>query len=432
MDPKLAESISLLRHAIISPVLMDSTAAQLAYFKQIASREFEVPGRGLRRFTPGTMKGWLYRFRKYGLPGITPRTRSDAGGFRTISSEQSLKIRTHREENLELSCVKFYDLCVREKILGAKPVCMETLRRFLKQEGLYQARTTIPRKRFEMARFGELWTGDFMHGPEVLLAAGDKKTRRSILLAIIDDHSRLIVAQRWGATEDTKLIELVFKDALLAHGLPDRLYCDNGASFSSTYLSRACANLQVGLVHSKPYDSPSRGKIERFFRTVRQNFLPDIPKGEVWDLARLNTAFAAWVRDHYHHGPHRGIGGVRPIDRHQRSVREYPRKRVTEEQIDEFFLVSCLRLVNRDCTFSLHTVYYEVPPQFIGRRVEIKYAQDAPSDVYLYENGMRVIKCQPVDSIRNGKSFYAPSPRISDVALHQAHRRSSSSKGENV
>jgi putative transposase len=413
MDPKLTEAIGLLRHQIISPVLMETGKAQLAYFRTLSERDFDVPGRGPRRFSPTTMKAWLYRYRKHGFAGITPKIRIDRGAFRIISSDMKERIRKLRGENVDQSCIKFYELCLKEDVLGHPPLCMETLRRFLRSEKLYRPRTTVARKRFEMNYFGELWTCDYLHGPEVL---DGSRHRKAILLAIIDDHSRLITGAAFGFLENTKLLESVFKDAILAHGLPDRLYCDNGAAFSSHYLSRVCANLGIGLVHSKPYDSPSRGKIERFFRTVRGRFLVDVR--ENLDLASLNLAFQRWLREDYHHGHHRGIDG-RPVDRHQISVRAFPRKRVSEETLEEFFLVTIERTVAKDCTVSLNGIYYEVPPQYIGRRVELKFSQENQSEIFLYDQGQRIAKILPVDSRFNGKNFYQPSPRISDVSIHE-------------
>jgi transposase InsO family protein len=330
------------------------------------------------------------------------------------------KIKSLRMEHIDRSCVKFYDLCLREGILGSPPICSETLRRYLKSESLYQRRNAKPRKRFEMSYFGELWTCDFMHGPQILEQPGGKRRKKAILMAIIDDHSRMIVGAQFGFFENTRLIEQVFKDAILGFGLPDRLYCDNGAAFSSQYLSRVCAHLNIGLVHSKPYDSPSRGKIERFFRTVREGFLVDIHENQAWDIKSLNDAFQKWLRDNYHHELHHGIN-ARPVDRYQISIRDYPRKRIDEESLDEFFLVTIERVVNKDCTVSMHGIYYEVPPQFIGRRVELKFSQDHPSEVFLYDNGIRICRVQPVDAVLNGKSYYRPTPRISDVALHEVY-----------
>src|SRR5689334_17570287 len=108
MDPKIRELIGLQRHQIISPVLMESGKAQMAYFKELETREFDVPGKGIKRFTATTMKGWLYRYRKNGFAGLTPRVRKDAGQIRVLSDEAKQKIKSERQSYLNLSCVKFY------------------------------------------------------------------------------------------------------------------------------------------------------------------------------------------------------------------------------------------------------------------------------------------------------------------------------------
>jgi transposase InsO family protein len=415
MDEKIAEGIALLRHQIISPVLTDSDKTAMNYFRQISTKDFDVPGRGPRRYAPGTMRLWLYAYRKKGFQALKPKMRTDKGSFRLLADSVKDDIRKLRQLHPDLSCVKFYDRLINEGKLGVPPICIETLRRFLKVEGLYSLQERTPRKRFEMRYFGELWTADFMHGPYIF---DGKRQRRAILMAIIDDHSRLITGFQWSWSEDTKLLEETFKEALLKYGLPDRFYCDNGAAFSSSYLSLVCANTGIGLVHSKPYDSPSRGKIERFFRTVRQNFLPDVEeKNPTWTLKKLRDFFTIWIRDYYHQRVHNGIQ-MRPIDRYQNSITDFPRKRIDEETLEEYFLVSIQRSVGKDSTISLNNVAFEVPPQYIGKKVDLKFSQNTgPTEVFLYDNGIRITKITPVDSQLNGQT-YKPTPRISDVALH--------------
>ena len=240
MDKKIAEAIGLLRHQIISPVLMDSGQSQLIYFRLIAEKVFDVPGRGPRNFKATTMKTWLNRYKKHGFKGIVPNVRSDYGAYRKMSSQLQSQLLERRRSNQEISVVRFYKQCLEENILGTPPLCLATVRRFLKSHELEKPRSVTARKRFEMSIFGELWTGDFMHGPQVSVQKGTKK---AILFAVIDDHSRLIVGSEFGLHENTLRIEDVLKNALLTYGLPDRIYLDNGASFSSQYLARCCANL---------------------------------------------------------------------------------------------------------------------------------------------------------------------------------------------
>lgn len=398
MNDEIRKAIGLLRHQIISPVLMETRRKQMSYFRTVSLSEYMVPGVGLKRFAPETMKGWLKKYKKHGFAGITPKKRTDTGRQRAIPPAAALEIRKLRDEYLDVSVAKFYRLCLKAEILGKPPICQQTLRRYLQSENLFSTgEAPKGRKRYEMDYFGELWVGDFMHGPVL----SEPRRRKAILLGIIDDHSRMIVGHRWSFEETTLPIEVVFKEALLRYGKPNRLYVDNGPSFSGAYLRSVCAPLGIGLIHSKPYDSPSRGKIERFWRTVRASFLSDF-KGQ--SLQELNSAFEVWLRDQYHANLHSGIG-CRPLDRYQMSIAEYPRPRVAEEEVEEHFLVSIERKVNRDATISFNNLIYEVPVAYIGTKIQIRYSQDNPRELYLYENNERVSALKVVDARANGKTY---------------------------
>ena len=119
----------------------------------------------------------------------------------------------------------------------------------------------------------------------------DGKKRRLLLCAIIDDHSRMIVGSNWALSESTETLEVALKQAALTYGLPKIFYCDNGSVFVSGHLQLVCARLGTALLHSKPYDSPSRGKIERFFRTVRLNFLPLLPTNVSYSIINQDAFY---------------------------------------------------------------------------------------------------------------------------------------------
>src|SRR6266545_640806 len=154
--------------------------------------------------------------------------------------------------------------------------------------------------RFEADAPNQLWTGDALHGPVV----GGRKT---YLFAFIDDHSRALVGHRWGHAEDTVRLAAALRAALAARGVPQRIYVDNGSAFVDAQLLRACASLGIRLVHSRPGKPAGRGKIERVFRTVRDQFLVELgtPGGhQVADLVELNRLFTAWVETVYHRRAH--------------------------------------------------------------------------------------------------------------------------------
>jgi transposase InsO family protein len=412
MDKDIQNKIGLFRHKIISPVLMESGRSQVAYFKMIERREFDVPGIGPKKFKASTMKNWLNLYRKHGFIGITPKIRSDKGSARVFTKNDIKKIKDFRSKYLELPVTLFYEKCLADELLGNPPVCYSSLVRFLKQENLFKRKKSVSRKRYEMNRFGELWVGDFCHGPKV---KDGKRKRKAILLAIIDDHSRYIVGATFAYNESTKEVENVFKEAILSFGMPDRLYVDNGPSFSSNYLANACAQLNIGLVHSKPYDSPSRGKIERFFRTVRDRFFKLHEENEL-TLEEMNSKFQTWLQKDYLMKKHSSIK-VRPWDRYDSSTKEYPLKRVSSEELDEYFMSTFTRGVRKDSTVSIDAIFYEVPANYSGMRVEIRFVQSNHPKYFLYENDRRICELKAVDSRANGKT-YRPTKRDNSINFH--------------
>ncbi|WP_249465064.1 DDE-type integrase/transposase/recombinase [Streptomyces fradiae] len=169
--------------------------------------------------------------------------------------------------------------------------------------------------RFEATRGNELWTGDALHLPKI----GGRKT---YLFAFIDDHSRAIVGHRFGFAEDTVRLAAALRPALSARGVPESIYVDNGSAFVDTWLLRACASLAVRLTHSKPGRPQGRGKIERFFRTVRNQFLVELDEervGQIEHLTERNRLFTAWVETVYHRTVHSETGQP-PIERWPGSI----------------------------------------------------------------------------------------------------------------
>jgi putative transposase len=245
------------------------------------------------------------------------------------------------------------------------------LQRYFAEQGLFGPLAALPAAfgRFEAARPNELWTGDALHGPVI---AG----RKTYLFAFVDDHSRAIVGHRWGYAEDTVRLAAALRPALASRGVPEAIYVDNGSAFVDAWLLRACAKLGIKLVHSAPGRPQGRGKIERLFRTVREQFLveitgdPEVPaRHPVADLLELNRLFTAWVETVYHRRTHSETGQP-PLQRWQAGG---PFPLPTPAALREAFLWEERRTVTKTATISLHGNTYQVDPTLVGRRVELVF-----------------------------------------------------------
>jgi putative transposase len=214
--------------------------------------------------------------------------------------------------------------------------------------------------RFEAEFRNELWTGDALHGPLV-------DGHRTFLFCFIDDHSRLLVGYRWAAREDVLNASRALRAGIACHGLPTAVYVDNGSPFVSGQLLRACAVLGIRLIHSRPGRPEGRGKIERVFRTVRQEVLGELEDHPPQSLQELNRTFQAWVEQVYHQRVHTGTGQT-PLERF---VVAGPPQLPAEVSLREAFRWAERRTVSRTGTVEMHGNTYEVDPELAGRRVEL-------------------------------------------------------------
>ncbi|WP_320043088.1 DDE-type integrase/transposase/recombinase [uncultured Desulfobacter sp.] len=401
MDNETREQIALIRYKLISPVLAEPGRVQNEYFRSQAAKHHEFPRYGNRKIKISTLKSWLKAYRKHGFEGLKPKVRNDKGRPRKAGPQLMDAIRVQCKAYPYITAKKLHEMLSQKGLIGDPPIHYNTLLRIVKEEQLltFGNKRRDVRTSFETDHVNCLWIGDFMHGPLVTI---NRKMHKAILCAIIDDHSRMIVGHAFASTETVLSLTLVLKDAFLAFGFPERLYVDNGASFSSDFLAKTCALSGISLIHSKPYDSPSRGKIERFFRTIRDRFLSSLT--EKLTLEELNAAFDIWLHDDYHHKLHTGID-ERPIDRYHRSVSHTNITRPAKAELDEIFLARYERVVNNDSTISFKGNIFEVPTAYIRQRVDVRHPVDADQELYLYDKDIRVCRLKFVDKRQNARTF---------------------------
>jgi putative transposase len=363
VDDSDRRELGLFRYALIREAADAglSKAERGRLVRALAEREHAAPDGRLVRVGRTTLDRWIRDYRRGGFEALVPRPRVVAP--RTAAETLELAFALKRER-LERTAAQ-----VREIMLAAGgPVPgLRTVQRHFAREGLnIRADGRSPGRvygRFEAQARNELWTGDGLHGPK--LAAG--AARRAVLVAFIDDHSRLLVGWRWGTGEDVFRLEAALRAGLMARGVPEAILVDRGSAFVSSQLLRACAVLGVRLIHASPRAAATKGKIERFFRTVRDQFLVEIDDGV--ELCELNRLFSAWLEVVYHRRLHSETQQT-PLARFETAGA--PRL-PTPALLREAFLWSEQRTVTKTATVSLHGNQYEVDAALAGRKVELMF-----------------------------------------------------------
>jgi hypothetical protein len=231
------------------------------------------------------------------------------------------------------------------------------------------------RRRFAFAHAGQLWMSDVMHGPTVAIPGRGR--RKSYLIAFLDDATRVVPYCAFALSENTQAFLPIFKQALLRRGIPQRLYVDNGANYRSQHLALVCAKLGVALIHARPYQPQGKGKMERWFRTVRAQFVSRLTAADTDSLELLNRRLWAWVEGEYHQAPHRGLEDQTPLDRWAMSA-EQVRLPGAGLDLDALFLFETKRRVQRDRTVSLNGTLFEVDAALVNHTVTLRFDPGAP------------------------------------------------------
>ena len=356
-----ARTVGLFRYALIREAADSelTTRQRGRLVRALAQAEHQGPFGQPVRVSRATIDRWIRDWRRGGFDALVPPPRRVSP--RTPAEVLDLAAALKREVP-ERTAVQV------TAILRAQPAWApdeRTLQRHFARLELTTRPTGQPPAafgRFEADAPNQRWTGDALHGPTV-------NGRKAILCAFIDDHSRLLTGYRWARREDTVRLEAALHGGLAARGIPATIYVDNGSAFVDKQLLRACASLGIRLVHSRPGQPEGRGKIERFFRTVRDQFLVEIGSGrELDDLVQLNTLFTAWVETVYHRRDHSETEQT-PWDRWSTITPPLP----TPTQLREAFLWSEWRTVTKTATVSLHGNTYQVDAALIGRKVELVF-----------------------------------------------------------
>jgi len=361
--------------------------------RALAARDHVTPAGTHVRVSRVTLDRWIRAWRVGGFEALVPPARAAQPRSEAELLELACALRREAPRRTAAQIVTI----IRE--LHGRSPSERTIQRHLARRGLDRAGTPprVAYGRFEAEHPNDRWVGDALHGPVV-------DGRKTYLFAFLDDHSRVLTGYRWGLSEDTVRLEAALHAGLMARGVPRSVYLDNGAAMVSRQLLRACACLGIRLIHSAPYRPQGRGKIERFFRTVRDQFLVELERRGCRDLAELNRLFVAWVETKYHHSVHSETGEA-PIERFLAGgAPTLP----PPDALHEAFLWSERRRVSKVATVGLHGAIFEVDPALVGEQVELVFD---PFDLGRVEVRFQGRPMGPAKPFRIGRHSHHPMTR---------------------
>ena len=373
-----ARDVALFRYALIRPLADPglSPAERGALARELAARVHQGPFGEPVTVSRASVDRWVRGWRAGGFDALIPTERQVQARTDAAVLEPAAQLKRERRARTAAHIAR-----IIEQDRGWAPSARTLQRLFDRLELNTRPDGVAPAVfgRFEADAPDELWVTDGLHGPII-------DGRRAVLFALLDDHSRYVVGHRWGHGEDTLGMQAALHDAVKTHGRPRWLYCDNGAAYSSAQLAWSAAVLDIKLVHSRPGRPQGRGKIERWNRTCRDQFLVEIDTtpadggSACGSLAELNRLFTAWLHQHYHQATHSETGTT-PAQRYHPPERT-PAPRPDVARLRRAFLWREQRKVTACATVSLHGNRYEVDPALVGRSIDLLFT---PFDLQIIE-----------------------------------------------
>jgi putative transposase len=360
----------------------------------------------LRQFTWRTIQTWFYRYKNHGITGMTNRARKDKGQARKVTPEELLEALNAARPHFHTQRTNrraLYRFCIENGLLQPDRIAQTTFYRFLREYDLLAPQDQDDNKKrlaFSMKYANQLWQADTMFGPFVATGVSSGSRKQAKLIAFIDDASRVLCHGEFFCEENVDTLVKAIRAAFYKRGVPEQLLVDNGSIYCCQEITLICARVGCLLRHTAVRDAAAKGKIERFFRRVRDQFL--VRNLDLSSLDALNRQFSHWVENDYNATVHDTLA-MKPIDRFGidlARVRFLP----PSEHNDELFYAEATRKVKKDNTFSFRNRRYETPVDLRDKEIQLRHdrRRDGATAIIIYHKGQRLGVARLLDAVANG------------------------------
>lgn len=400
---------------VVSRTFTDDSIS--AYFKRASKIEVDWPDGTKRKFSDQTMKWWLYKYRKYGLEGLMPKDRLDRGKARNLDEGQKEYIARLINQYPRITGVMIHEKMIEDGILNKDDCSVDTIQRYIRNSGLRNGNgktLTKERRTWEFAHSCDGYEADTCH--TFYIYDDEGIYRKTYLIAIIDNHSRMIVGAEFFFNDNAVNFQKVWHDAVLRYGRSKVIILDNGSSYKNKSTKEIESRLGTKIIYNPPYSPTGKALIERFFHTMKMRFM-DVHNGSDYhSLGELNNDLNRWINE-YNRAIHSSLkqdenDNHTPLERYMYDMKDIEVSRLSnklpadyEPWLDDVFFHETTRKVNGDSTVLVDNQLFDVPSIYIGLRVIIRYNPRTFEGTYLYDiSEKKRVPLKRTDRIENGKT----------------------------
>lgn len=410
-DHKNLDSAIKLAHfkfSLIAPVIQENFTdpSKLAYYRRVAEKPLARPDGTSYLYNPRTLAAWELLYRKGGMDALMPGVRKDSGVTRNLGDDAIAEIYRIKEKYPRLNATQIHLALLRDGYITTR-TSLRCVQRFIKSYDLKTGNAIAlkDRKAFEEEFFGGMFQADSCYFPYIIESG---KSRRTYLMLIIDDHSRFIVGSRLFYNDNAENFQILLKDAVATYGIPKKLYVDHGGPYANNQLALITGELGTVLLHPPVRDGAAKAKVERVFRTIKEQFLYGLDVKTVSSLDVFNQLLTEFIRK-YNLSLHSGIAAA-PMERFMKT-RDKIKNPKSDPWLTACFMNRMNRKVRNDATVKIQGVSYDAPMQFIRHTVEVRFLPGRMESAYILHDQVRY-PLRMTDKVLNGKTRREKFPTI--------------------
>lgn len=368
------QQIALFRYGVIAPLetgTSDPTISNNEFFRRAAAKTYTGPDGKPKTVGASTIEKWHHSYKKHGFDGLLPQSRKDEGVSRKLDQDLKTQIRFLKTEHPRMTAAEIHRQLLANGSIHIGQVSGSTIERFVRHlrsaEGMAENKDM---RRYERPHINEVWYGDTCYGPYLSTPEGKK---RVFFIALIDDASRFIVAADVFFNDSFENLMAVLKSAVSRSGRPKLLSFDNGSSYRNKQMELLAARIGSSVHYCEPFTPTSKSKIERWFLTLRMQYLASLDMRNFHSIEELRADFAAYVL-RYNQTPHSSLGKMTPQDRFFSEPEKV--RRLSQDDIEHCFLLEVERRVSPDSVIRIDNTDYEVHYRYAKQRIRLRYSPD--------------------------------------------------------